>query len=137
MASVQDADVQCVSVEGVQVTILDSISQVDARNVGQIVVCGSHGGGSSANFALAAPPRFVVFNDAGVGKEEAGIAGLVRLQEAGIPAAVVSNASARIGEALDTLSSGIISHANGRALAHGVRPGQSCREAISHFAERP
>ena len=37
---------------------------------------GSHGGISSAQYALAARPLIAVFNDAGVGKDEAGLAAL-------------------------------------------------------------
>jgi hypothetical protein len=65
-----------------------------------------------------------VFNDAGVGRDAAGIAGLALLQSAGIAACTVSHDSARIGEARSTLEDGVISHANGLAQALGARAGR-------------
>lgn len=64
---------------GGRVLIIDSITKVDARDEGVIVVSASHGGVSSGEFALAVPLRAVFFNDAGVGKDEAGIAALAML----------------------------------------------------------
>ena len=39
--------------------------------------------------------------------------------------------SARIGEARSTLEDGVVSHANARALALGVREGMRCRDAVA------
>ena len=43
---------------------------------GAIVVTGSHDGLSAARYALAYRPLLVVSNDAGIGKDEAGVAGI-------------------------------------------------------------
>jgi hypothetical protein len=59
-----------------RVVIMDSITKVTPDDAGAIVVCASHGGSSSEEFALAVPLAAVFFNDAGVGKENAGIAAL-------------------------------------------------------------
>ena len=56
--------------------VIDSISEVTREMRGQIVVTGSHGGVSAANLALAHPPGFAVFNDAGMGLDNAGVRGL-------------------------------------------------------------
>ena len=113
--------------------VIDSISAVTHEMRGEIVITGSHGGSSAAQLALAHPPGLVVFNDAGVGRDDAGIRSLEILQVAGIAACTVSHASARIGEASSTLQNGIISHANSLALARGIVAGQSCAEGISFF----
>lgn len=107
-----------------RVIVVDSITQLDAGDAGAVVVSGSHGGTSSAEFALALPLRLVFFNDAGVGKDGAGIAALALLQARGVPAASVAHSSARIGDALDAWEHGVISHANLAARGLGVQVGQ-------------
>lgn len=104
--------------------VVDSITEAVGRGAGCVVVSGSHGGVSAARFALQAQVRLAVFNDAGVGLDGAGIAGLDLLQRAGIAACTVSHDSARIGEARSTLNDGVISHANESARSMGARPGQ-------------
>ncbi|MCK7491795.1 MAG: hypothetical protein MZW92_09125 [Comamonadaceae bacterium] len=81
---------------------------------------GSHGGISSARYALAARPLLSVFNDAGVGKDAAGLAALPFLQTHGLAACTVAHDSARIGEAESTLDDGVISHVNLLAQALGA-----------------
>jgi uncharacterized protein YunC (DUF1805 family) len=73
--------------------------------------------------------RSVVLNDAGIGKDEAGVAGLPYLESIGMAAATVDHASARIGDGADMLARGVISRANRFASNLGVKPGVSCRGA--------
>ena len=103
--------------------LVDSITEAVGRGAGEVVVSGSHGGVSSARFAAAAQVRVAVFNDAGVGRERAGIAGLALLQAEGIAACTVSHDSARIGDAASTLRDGVISHVNAAAAALGASAG--------------
>ncbi|HSB98775.1 MAG TPA: hypothetical protein VLE45_02590 [Burkholderiaceae bacterium] len=110
-----------------RVIVVDSITQLDAGDAGAIVVAGSHGGTSSAEFALALPLRLVFFNDAGVGKDGAGIAALALLQARGAAAATVAHSSARIGDALDAWQHGVVSQINDAAHGLGVRVGQPVR----------
>ena len=119
---------------GQRVWLMDSISYIDARARGEIVVSGSHGGGAAARYAVPVAPRLVVFNDAGVGKDEAGIAGLKLLDALGIAAAAVSHASARIGEAEDAWETGVLSHVNASARQMGLRPGMTVQEAVQFAA---
>ncbi len=77
---------------------------------GAIVVTGSHDGLSAARYALAYRPLLVVSNDAGIGKDEAGVAGLRALEAPGI-ATAVHHTSARIGEARDNWESSAINRA--------------------------
>ena len=113
-----------------RIVLADSITEVTAEDAHAIVVSGSHGGSSAGEFALAVPLRAVFFNDAGVGKERAGIAALERLQKAGVAAATVAHTSARIGDARDTWDNGVISHVNALAQALGFAPGATVRATV-------
>ena len=72
-----------------------------------------------------------LYNDAGIGKDEAGTSRLPALNARGIAAATVSAASARIGDARSTYEDGSISRVNTRAAALGLREGISAREFVA------
>jgi hypothetical protein len=110
--------------------IVDSITELGAADAGCIAVSGSHGGLSSGRYALAARPQLSVFNDAGGGRDNAGLAALALLQAHGLAACTVAHTSARIGEAHSTLADGIINHMNAAAAALGLREGQPCQAAV-------
>lgn len=110
--------------------VVDSITQLGPQDAGCLAVSGSHGGISSARYALAARPLLSVFNDAGVGKDAAGLAALPFLQSHGLAACTVAHDSARIGEANSTLNDGIVSHVNALAQTLGVALGQRCQSVI-------
>ena len=114
--------------------VVDSITQLGPQDAGCLAVSGSHGGISSARYALAARPLLSVFNDAGVGKDAAGLAALPFLQSHGLAACTVAHHSARIGEASSTLADGTVSHVNVLAQALGVAVGQSCQSVIEKLA---
>jgi hypothetical protein len=103
---------------------VDSITEAVGGEPGLVLFSGSHGGTSAARFALECRPRLVLFNDAGGGRDDAGVAGLELLQRAGIAAAAVAHASARIGEARSTYLDGCVSRANALAGALGAMPGR-------------
>ena len=102
-----------------------------------MAVSGSHGGISSAQYALAACPLIAIFNDAGGGKDEAGLAALAFLQRHGIAACTVSHLSARIGEAGSTHDEGVISHCNVPARELGARAGQACASLVRTLQTQP
>lgn len=112
------------------VLLLDSITQLVPGDAGAVVVSGSHGGISSAQYALAVPLRLVVFNDAGIGKDDAGVAALALLQQAGRAALAVAHTSARIGDAQDHWDHGVVSRANAAAAGLGLCAGRTLRAAI-------
>jgi hypothetical protein len=114
-----------------ELKVIDSITELAPHDAGCIAVSGSHGGLSSARYAAASRPMLAVFNDAGVGKDGAGLAGLGLLQAQQIAACTVAHSSARIGDARSTLHDGIISHANECAAALGIAPGQRCEHAVA------
>ncbi len=119
-----------VRVGNLDVVLVDSITQVLPEDAGQVVVTGSHGGGSAASFAMRVPALLYVFNDAGIGKDRAGISGLDGLEAQGIAACAVSNVSARIGDASDTLENGVISSANALAGRLGLACASRLRTAL-------
>ncbi len=116
--------------------VVDSITQLGPKDAGCLAVSGSHGGISSARYALAARPLLSVFNDAGVGKDAAGLAALSFLQSHGLAACTVSHQSARIGEASSTLKNGVVGHVNALAHAMGVSVGERCEIVISRLQRR-
>lgn len=107
--------------------LVDSITEALGRPPGAVLVSGSHGGLSAARFALQAQVWLVVFNDAGIGKDAAGIAALPWLQPHGVAALTVAHDSARIGEAASTWQHGVISAVNDAADALGARAGLPLR----------
>ena len=111
--------------------LFDSITEAVGVGAGRIVVSGSHGGVSSGRYALQAAPRLAVFNDAGLGKDGAGIAALAMLQAEGIAACTVAHTSARIGDARSTYDDGVISFVNPAAEAMGLHAGARLREALA------
>ncbi|KLN56369.1 hypothetical protein [Variovorax paradoxus] len=113
-----------------RVIIMDSITKVTPQDAGTYVVSASHGGASSGEFALEVPLTAAFFNDAGVGKDGAGIAALAMLQERGVAGGTVSHTSARIGDAQDTWEHGVISHVNENACALGIVPGRRLNEVL-------
>ena len=112
---------------GRPVHLLDSITEAVGTASGCVVVSGSHGGLSAGRFAIQARTFLAVFNDAGAGKDGAGIAALALMGKAGMAACTVAHHSARIGEAASTWADGVISHVNPQAHELGARPGAALR----------
>jgi hypothetical protein len=113
------------------VLIADSITRIGGEAAGAVVVNGSHGGIYAAYLAAKLRVRAAIFNDAGVGRNDAGIAGLGYLAALGIPAAAVRHDTARIGDGSDMIRRGVIGHVNPPATAVGCRAGMACREAAA------
>jgi hypothetical protein len=110
--------------------LIDSATKLGAEAADAVVVCGSHGGLYPAWLAAQAGVRSIVFNDAGVGRHQAGIAGVHWLDALEIPAIAVDYRSARVGDGADTLASGIVTMANDMAAQHGCLPGHTCKQAV-------
>lgn len=117
------------------VVVMDSITKVTPQDEGAIIVSASHGGLSSGEFALEVPLRVVFFNDAGVGKDEAGIAALAMLEARAVAGGTVSHLSARIGDSQDMWDHGVVSHVNARARALGIVPGQVLRQTLTQLTQ--
>jgi hypothetical protein len=107
----------------------DTITKLPSQAAGTVVLCGSHGGRYCGYLAAKAGLRAIILCDAGVGRDHAGIGALAYLDAFGIPAATVSHLTSRIGDVVDMIERGRISHANGTASALGVDPGEEAVEA--------
>lgn len=107
----------------------DTITKLPPEADGLVVVSGSHGGRYPGYLAAKAGLRAVILNNAGVGKDAAGIGSLPYLDTLGLAAAVLSHTSCRIGDTADMLARGRVSHANAAAREAGVAPGMACLEA--------
>jgi uncharacterized protein YunC (DUF1805 family) len=113
------------------VLIADSITRIGGEAAGAVVVNGSHGGIYAAYLAAKLRVAAGIFNDAGVGLDNAGIAGLDYLAALAIPAAAVGHGTARIGDGADMIARGVITRANPPADALGCRAGMACRDAAA------
>jgi uncharacterized protein YunC (DUF1805 family) len=113
------------------IVIADSITRIGAEAEGAVIVNASHGGIYAAYLAVKLGAVASIFNDAGVGRDRAGIGGLDYLQSLGMPAATVGHQSARIGNGADMMASGVVTYANALAVSLGVAPGPSGREAAA------
>jgi len=112
------------------IRIAGSITHLSADVCGAIALVGSHGGRAVALDALSRRVGALIVHDAGVGREDAGVAALEILQEYQVPCAAVSHRSARIGDADDMLVRGLISHANECSRLLGVEAGLKVRSAL-------
>ncbi len=117
-------------VDGINITITDSITFLNENNAGDIVVCGSHGGMSAGHYAQKHGVKAVFFNDAGIGKNNAGVKSLVSLNDAGILACTVDCMSAEIFNGQDALENGIVSVCNQLAKAKGIKENMAVMEAV-------
>jgi hypothetical protein len=115
----------------------DTITKLPPEAEGAVVISGSHGGRYPGYLAAKAGVRAVILNDAGVGRDEAGIGALPYLEALGLAAATVSHMSCRIGDTGDMLARGVISRANTVALAAGVTEGMACRDAGERLTGAP
>ncbi len=111
------------------VQLADSITKLGPQFRGTVLVAGSHGGSYCGYLAALAGLRGVIFNDAGIGLDNAGIGALDYLQWLGMAAATVAHTSARIGDGADMFARGQISHCNTTAKTLGCAVGQTCQEA--------
>lgn len=113
--------------------LLDSIAYISPDMAHAVVVSGSHGGVSAAQFVLAISPDLplaVFFNDAGIGKDAAGTAALYLLESKGVICATYSHTSARIGDAQDGLDHGQISCINTLAKQAGISKNDKVSEKV-------
>lgn len=110
--------------------VLDSITTLPPGCDGAVVLAASHAGATCGHRAAAARLGGVILHDAGIGRDEAGVAGLALLDQVGIPAAAIDHRSARIGDGADCLRRGVISRVNGAAEAVGLRLGMKAEAAL-------
>jgi hypothetical protein len=126
----------CVAASGHRIVAVDSNSMIGAGWENDVVFTGSHGGRVGSRSAISRPVLAVFYNDAGVGKNGAGVSRLFWLERHGVAAATVAALSARIGVGMDTYRCGIISHANAPAVEFGIEPGMRAADAGRRILEK-
>jgi hypothetical protein len=119
------------------IVVASTATKIANEDRGRVLVGASHGGVYSGYLAAKAGCRGVILNDAGVGKDRAGIASLDSLAKLGLPAATVSHMSARIGDGNDVAANGVISHVNAVAAALGCAVGQAALDCAARMTRHP
>lgn len=114
--------------------ILDSVTHLLPEHRGAAALCASHGGRYAGYYAAAKGVSAVILNDAGIGREQAGLGGLRMLEGLGVPGAAVSGKTARIGDGKDNLARGILSFVNAPAARLGLAVGMDCADALDKLA---
>jgi hypothetical protein len=112
-----------------RIVVSDSISYgADRLGANDVLVVASYSGIASFVHGLRRGVKALIGHDAGIGKDRAGVNGLVFAEEQGIPAAAVSAATAALANGRSMLEA-VISCCNGPARQLGVREGQPAIEA--------
>jgi len=114
--------------------VLDSVTHLLPEHRGAAALCASHGGRYAGYFAASKGVSAVILNDAGIGREQAGLGGIRMLEGLGVPAAAVSGKTARIGDGKDNLARGILSFVNAPARKLGLEVGMRCADALERLA---
>lgn len=115
----------------------DSVTKPTGAWIGAVLVSASHGGVYAAYCAAKAGVRAMILNDAGRGKDDAGIAGAAWCDALGLAYAAIDTMSARIGNAEDMAARGVISTVNEVARTVGVARGQPVMEAAQLLTLAP
>jgi hypothetical protein len=111
--------------------ILDSVTHLKPEHRGRVCVCASHGGRYAGYFAAKMGVGGIVLCDAGVGRDEAGLAGIRLLDELGVPAGAIAHNSARIGDGEDCYHHGRLSFVNEAAHRIGLERGTAASDAYA------
>jgi hypothetical protein len=114
-----------------EIFTVSASSQVNETHRGHVIVSGSYGGEYNAYHAGKWGLRGVVLNDAGVGKNDAGIRGLPYLDQIGLPAATADAMTCHIADGEHMLAHGIISHVNKAAKKRGARAGMAVKDFVA------
>lgn len=114
--------------------VLDSVTHLTSAHRGGVAYCASHGGVYAGYYAARMGVGAVVLNDAGVGREQAGIGGLQLLEGLGVPAATIGHSTARIGDGCDGVTRGLITYVNASARHLGIEPGMTCAAALHRLS---
>ena len=104
---------------------------------GAVLVSGSYGGVYNAWHAVRKGAKAVILNDAGVGKNNAGISGLAWLDVLGLPGATAGCMTCHIGDGDHMLAHGRISYINEHAAHLGCAVGQSVAECAERLRQAP
>lgn len=108
-----------------------------------VLVTAGHTGRSAVPYLEKVSPHAFICSDGGMGRDRSGVAALPVLEARGVAGAAVDARTARMGDALSSWETGVISAANELAHGAGVTEGMSCRQAAellvawTHDAKEP
>jgi uncharacterized protein YunC (DUF1805 family) len=102
-----------------------------------VIVVGSYCGTRILAPMFTRGVKAVIATDAGVGKDNAGISGLLHAETIDVPVATIAAMSAETSNGRETLRIGKISRANAQARALGVEIGMIAYEAAVRLAKAP
>ena len=121
----------------VPIMVFDGVTTLPAEANGAVVVGGSNAAIQAAYISANAGVRAAIHHDCGIGRDEAGVSGLLWAEEHGMAMAAVATKSARVGDSADMLERGIISRANGIAATCGVENGHTVVHAVVLLKSAP
>ena len=123
--------------ENVPIMVFDGVAKLPSEANGAVVVGGSNAAIPAAYISAKAGVRAAIHHDCGIGRDEAGVSGLLWAEQHGMAMAAVATNSARVGDGADMLQRGIISRVNGLAATCGVETGQTVVQAVVLLKSAP
>lgn len=123
--------------ENVPIMIFDGVAKLPSEADGAVVVGGSNAAIPAAYVSAKAGVRAAIHHDCGIGRDEAGVSGLLWAEQHGMAMAAVATDSARVGDGADMLQRGIISRVNGLAAHCGVETGHTVVQAVVLLKSAP
>ncbi len=117
--------------------VFDGVTKLPSEANGAVVLGGSNAAVPAAYISAKAGVRAAIHHDCGIGRDEAGVSGLLWAEQHGMAMAAVAANSARVGDSADMLERGIISRANAIAATCGVEPGQTVVHAVVLLKSAP
>jgi hypothetical protein len=126
-----------VPAENVAIMIFDGVANLPPGADSAVVVGGSNAAIPAAYVSAKAGARAAIHHDCGIGRDEAGVSGLLWAERHGMAMAAVATDSARVGDGADMLQRGIISRVNGFAARCGVENGHTVLQAVVLLKSAP
>jgi uncharacterized protein YunC (DUF1805 family) len=122
-----------------RIVALDSSSYLGPHKTHptDVIVVGSYCGTRILAPMFTRGAKAVIATDAGIGKDNAGISGLLHAETIDVPVAAIAAMSAETSNGRETLLLGKISRANKQAQALGVEIGMIAYEAAARLAKAP
>ncbi|KAK3615995.1 hypothetical protein LTR56_026254 [Elasticomyces elasticus] len=121
----------------IHVLVVDGVSNLPPSANGAIVVVGANAAILATYFTAKAGARAAIHHDCGIGRDEAGVSGLLWAEQHGMAMVAVATNSARVGDGSDTFRRGVISRVNGLAALCGVNIGHTVAEAAELLKAAP
>jgi hypothetical protein len=123
--------------DGHNVVVTNSIADALPEDYDTNVLCtAAHTGRSVIGYIVGFRPYGFICSDGGGAKNDSGLGALGPANDAGIPGAAVSAASARMGDGLSTYEDGEISAMNQLARDLGVVVGMPAKQAARLLVDR-